>query len=300
VRSVSARDPNLCTIRLRVPLGIIYPEQLDTLKEVALRYGDGRLHLTVRKTIEIPGIPINLLGAAQAKLINAGWYSNAFGNNVRNITACPGRYSCPNAQVDTQGLGLELDSAFLHLEHLPAKLKIAVAGCSNSCTHPLVNDIGIIGIARVALIQENCRHCLKCIKSCSEGAIQQDSHGDIMIDMEKCIDCGDCISACNHAAIVCEDRNYRMYIGGKMGRHPRFGNVFGDFATQSELIEQVEKIIGVFANYAQKGERLGSLIERISIEKFEQLVGEWQPADQLDCALLDFQFTDLSLNEMSL
>ena len=66
----SGKDPNVATIRLRVPIGIVYPEQLDILKEAALRYGDGRLHLTVRKTIEIPGVPrkdLDLLLLCSAK-----------------------------------------------------------------------------------------------------------------------------------------------------------------------------------------------------------------------------------------
>ncbi|NLC77185.1 MAG: 4Fe-4S binding protein [Clostridia bacterium] len=284
MRSVSARDPNLCTIRLRVPLGIIYPEQLDTLKEVANRYGDGRLHLTTRKTVEIPGVPINLFNAAQALLAKAGWYANAFGNNVRNITACPGRYSCPNAQVDTQGIGLELDSAFFYLENLPAKLKIAVAGCLNGCTHPLVNDIGIVGVAPITFYEDNCRHCLKCIKSCREGAIKQNLQGEIYIDQEKCIDCGDCLTVCKNSALVCEGKNYRVYVGGKLGRHPQFGRFLGDFATQLEVVEQVERIIDVYCNYARKDERLGNMVERISMEQFQQLLERWQPVTHYDCA----------------
>lgn len=287
MRSVSARDPNLCTIRLRVPLGILYPEQLDILKKVANRYGDGRLHLTVRKTIEIPGIPINMFRAARAMLETAGWYANAFGNNVRNITACPGRYSCPNARIDTQGLGLELDSAFYHLEHLPAKLKIAVAGCPNGCTHPLVNDIGIVGVAPIAFQPENCKHCYKCIKSCREDVIKQDSQGELIFDMENCVQCGDCLLVCNNSSIISEGDYYRLYVGGKMGRHPQLGNIFADFATQLELMDQIEKIVEVYLNYADKNERLGSMIERVGMEQFTKLVKEWENTGQLECALLE-------------
>src|SRR5690606_29801183 len=111
------------------------------------------------KTIEIPGVPIKLVETAKLLLTRAGWGGSAFGNNVRNITSCPGRYSCTNAQVDTQGIGLELDSILCHLDYLPAKFKIAIAGCVNGCTHPLINDLGIVGVSRAVFNPEKCKMC---------------------------------------------------------------------------------------------------------------------------------------------
>lgn len=278
----SGRNPNVATIRLRVPVGIIYPEQLDTLKEVANRYGDGRLHLTVRKTIEIPSVPKKHLAKALACLSAAGWYSSAFGNNVRNIIACPGRYSCPNSQIDTQSLGLELDSSLADLDNMPAKVKIAISGCSNGCTHPLANDIGIVGVSRVKFLEEKCQQCYSCIKSCRESAIQVSAEGKVFIDYEQCIDCGECLDFCGSKVIVCEKTSFRIYLGGKMGRHPRFGRVYGDFVSLNELLQQVEKIVAVYSQYGLENERLGDLIERISLEQFAELVANCIPPSGKD------------------
>lgn len=272
MRSVSARDPNVVTIRLRVPLGIVYPEQLDILREVALRYGDGRLHLTTRKTIEIPGVPVKFVELAQALLSRAGWDGSAHGNNVRNIVACPGRYSCPNAQVDTQGLGLELDSLLCHLDHLPAKVKIAISGCVNGCTHPLVNDIGIMGVARVVFCPEKCKGCRACIKRCREGALGLNDGGAVVLDRQKCIDCGDCVHACVNEALVCEGVYYRLYVGGKMGRNPAMGRFFADYPTQVEVIEQIQRILAAYYWYANHEERIAHMIERVSMPTFKKLV----------------------------
>lgn len=281
MRSVSARDPNLVTIRLRVPLGIVYPEQLDILREVALRYGDGRLHLTTRKTIEIPGVPIKLVETAKLLLTRAGWGGSAFGNNVRNITSCPGRYSCTNAQVDTQGIGLELDSILCHLDYLPAKFKIAIAGCVNGCTHPLINDLGIVGVSRAVFNPEKCKMCYTCIKSCREGALSYNDEGAVVVDNRKCIDCGDCLAGCTSGALICEGVYYRLFVGGRMGRHPRLGQYFGDFSTQTEAIEQIERIIAVYYHNANKDERLGQMIQRISMPKFRKMVAEIEQ-DKID------------------
>lgn len=282
MRNISAKDPNLFTVRIRIPLGILYPEQLETLKEVSNRYGDGRLHLTVRKTIEIPGIPLRFLGTVQALLSRAGWYANAFGDNVRNITACPGRYSCPHAQVDTQAIGLELDSALCAYEQLPAKIKIAIAGCPNGCTHPLVNDIGIIGVAPILNDSKKCVSCLNCIKACREGAIQTGRNGKPIIMAEECIDCGECLPACHFYALTCAGNHYRLYVGGKMGRHPQFGEVYGDYASFLDVLEVVEKIVIVYCQQGKHNERLGALIKRISMEKFKVLISDCQPKQQLE------------------
>lgn len=282
MRNISAKDPNLFTVRIRIPLGILYPEQLETLKEVSIRYGDGRLHLTVRKTIEIPGIPLKYLGAVQALLSRAGWYANAFGDNVRNITACPGRYSCPHAQVDTQAIGLELDSALCVYDQLPAKIKIAVAGCPNGCTHPLTNDIGIVGVAPIKFDYKRCVGCSSCIKACREGAIQKGPSGKPVIVDTECIDCGECVLACQFNALTCEENHYRLYVGGKMGRHPQFGDVYGDYNSLLDILELVEKIIVVYCLHAGNNERLGTLIKKISMEKFKKLVNECQPKQQME------------------
>ena len=283
----SGKDPNVATIRLRVPIGIVYPEQLDILKEAALRYGDGRLHLTVRKTIEIPGVPRKDLGLALALLSEAGWYSGAFGNNVRNIVACPGKYSCPQAQIDTQALGLELDSAFASLDHLPNKIKISISGCPNGCTAPLSNDIGIIGVAKIKILEEKCVHCSSCIKHCRENALSMSAQGQVLIDYGKCIDCGECVSYCPSQAMICEETYYRLFIGGKMGRHPRFGQFYGDFSTVLDLLYQVEKILAVYYRHGKKDERIGDLIERISLERFRQYVSEWEADQELSCLPLE-------------
>ncbi|GAW91740.1 hypothetical protein [Calderihabitans maritimus] len=273
----SQKQSNFSTIRLRVPVGIIYVEQLDALKEVAARYGSGRLHLTVRKTVEIPGVANKDIPRAIAQLASVGWYSSAFGDNIRNVVACPGAYSCPNAQVDTQSLGLEIDSNFASEEDLPAKIKIAVAGCPNSCTHPILNDIGIIGVTRVKVLQDKCERCYICVEDyCRENAIKKSEEGQVIIDPEACVDCGECVGKCLSNALVAESRAYRIFVGGKLGRHPQIGTYLADILTIPEVVDMVEVVLAVYKKYGQPGERLGELINRLSMERFRQLVVDYR------------------------
>ncbi|MCL2609868.1 MAG: sulfite reductase subunit C, partial [Treponema sp.] len=42
--------------RIRIPGGHLAAEYLGTVKEIAEKYGDGTVHITVRQGFEIPGI----------------------------------------------------------------------------------------------------------------------------------------------------------------------------------------------------------------------------------------------------
>ncbi|HHX51552.1 MAG TPA: hypothetical protein GX711_08945, partial [Clostridia bacterium] len=70
---------------------------------------------------------------------------------------------------------------------------------------------------------------------------------------------------------------------GKMGRHPRFGECFGDFSTVLDLLYQVEKILAVYYRHGKKDERMGDLVQRISLENFRQYVSEWEMDKGLSC-----------------
>jgi len=268
----SDRNPNFSTIRLRVPLGIIYPEQLDTLKGVAQRYGRDRIHLTVRKTVEIPGISTSDVPAALEELARAGWYSSSFGNNLRNVVACPGLYSCPNALVDTAALGLELDSAFADCDDFPAKVKIAIAGCPNACSHPLINDIGVVGVSRVEIDHERCTGCGSCKQACREDAIELRAD-KAYINYDRCIDCGDCARECGEDSAINQKVGYRIYIGGKMGRHPRFAEPIADLLTQAQALRLIESLLLLLCAQGKPDERLANLVDRLTLEGIKKQLG---------------------------
>ncbi|MBO8168701.1 MAG: 4Fe-4S binding protein [Thermoanaerobacteraceae bacterium] len=268
---VSQRQSNLVTIRLRVPVGIIFPEQLEKLQQVACRYGNKRLHLTVRKTVEIPGVPLNKVKAAMEELEKVGWTITTVGDNIRNIVACPG-FTCVNSRIDSASLGLEIDSNLNSEENLPAKLKIAVAGCPNACTHPQLNDIGVVGVAKVFIDEDECNRCYTCIKMCRENAIVKTESGSVNIDKTACVECGLCAEHCNPIKI--DQIYYRILVGGKMGRHVKFARKLGDYTTISEVLNMVEKILQVYLEYGKPNERLGNMIDRISFGEFVKLISK--------------------------
>lgn len=268
-RFFSKKESDIETIRLRIPAGIMYPEQLETLKKVAARYGKERIHLTVRKAVEIPGVPLKKVKQATEELAAAGWHTTSIDDNIRNVVACPGLY-CSNSRVDTHSLGLEIDTNIISEEDLPAKLKISIAGCPNACSHPQINDIGIIGVSKVKLVSDKCEKCYKCIKQCPEKAIIKLNDGQVRIDGDLCIDCGWCADSCK--ALELESTCYRILVGGKLGRHPKFADFLVDVPNMQEVLNRVEQIVLLYREHGLPDERLGNMIERVTLEKFIKLI----------------------------
>ncbi|RLI85684.1 MAG: NAD(P)/FAD-dependent oxidoreductase, partial [Archaeoglobales archaeon] len=68
----------------------------------------------------------------------------ANGPCVRSVKVCPGKTYCKIGLQETLELGLELEKRYSGLV-LPSKFKIGVSGCPNSCTEPVVKDLGFMG-----------------------------------------------------------------------------------------------------------------------------------------------------------
>ena len=115
------------------------------IADVSEKYNAAALKLTSAQRIAIVGI-------READLDNI-WKdldmkpAAAIGLCVRSIKICPGTTFCKRGQQDAVGLGLKLDEKYHGLQ-LPSKLKIAVAGCMNSCSEPAIKDIGILGTSK--------------------------------------------------------------------------------------------------------------------------------------------------------
>ena len=67
-------------------------------------------------------------------------------------------------------------------------------------------------------------------------------------------------------------KGYTVFIGGKLGKLPQLGKVFAQFISEEEGLDLAERIITVFGTLAGEGERLGSLINRIGLDKFKEEV----------------------------
>lgn len=108
---------------------------------------------------------------------------------------------------------------------------VALAGCVNACSNPHIADLGLIAVWRPEADYTRCAGALACARAeaappcaaaCPEEAIKILSRKPA-IDRKTCLDCGRCVKACPALALSSGPRGWRVYVGGRLGRHPRLG-----------------------------------------------------------------------------
>jgi len=143
--AILQRDKETYAIAPHIPGGIIDPAGLKKIAEVAEKYNAAALKMTSAQRIVIVGLKPEDLDNVWADLdMNPG---AAIGLCVRSVKICPGTTFCKRGLQDSVGVGLKLDEKY-HGMNMPAKFKIGVSGCPNSCADPEFRDVGLIGKAK--------------------------------------------------------------------------------------------------------------------------------------------------------
>lgn len=124
----------------RVPGGFITPQQMKKMAEVAEKYG-ATLKLTSAQRIAIIGLELEHIDKVWQELdMEPAMLSP---NSVRSIKICPAAH-CKRSIQDAVSLSKELDQLY-YSQEMPARVKMAVSGCPNSCSEVWVKDIGVLG-----------------------------------------------------------------------------------------------------------------------------------------------------------
>lgn len=231
---------DFCTVRLRIPAGLITVDQMEGIVEIARRYNT-ELHLTTRQTMELVHVSPTSLESLARDLEANGTPIGAEKSEIVNITACPGTDRCRFAMIDSISLARTLDEKFFGKE-MPVKFRIAISSCSNSCVSERLNEIGITGVVRPYRVPGTCTGCGTCVKYCRENAIAI-KNGQIRMNNDLCVHCGMCIQSCPFHIIKADPAAYHITIGGKRGRHPRVGYHIVTVKTPETVIKVVEKVV---------------------------------------------------------
>jgi dissimilatory sulfite reductase (desulfoviridin) alpha/beta subunit len=265
---ITERNPDLCTVRIRLPAGRISVEQLRGIARIAKKYGNGVVHCTTRQTIEMPHILPLSLSRLEKALEKNGTPVGSERDEIVNIIACPGTDRCKFANIDTISLAKKIDSRLFGKE-MPVKIRIAVSGCPNACTSPMLNEIGIIGRVRPVRTPGLCTGCGTCVQYCKENAIHI-RNGVSVLNPEKCVQCGVCISSCPFNTIQAEHRHYLLLVGGRRGRHPHIGRELITLEDEAQVVSAVEKIVIWVYRRAWSGRLLSDQMDDLQFEKFKQ------------------------------
>jgi len=140
--AILQRDKQTYAIAPHIPCGLISPQMLRTLADVAEKYDAQAIKITGATRVAIIGLKEEDIDAAWQDLqLDKG---AAVGLCVRSVRTCPGNTYCRLGKQDALGMGMTLDKRYHSLE-LPGKFKMAVSGCHLSCSESWVRDIGLIG-----------------------------------------------------------------------------------------------------------------------------------------------------------
>jgi len=140
--AILQRDHETYAIAPHLPSGVVTPDQLRTLADVAEKFNVAALKITSAARIAMVGIQEDEVDAVWDALgMSAG---AAVGLCIRSVKACPGTTFCKRGKQDSLAMGMTLDEKY-HGYKLPGKLKLGVSGCGNQCAETCIKDIGLMG-----------------------------------------------------------------------------------------------------------------------------------------------------------
>ncbi len=144
-QAAEAGEPRY-SLGLLVPVGRITSAQMRGVADIAERYGDGDIRLTVQQNVIIPNIPESRIGAVVEEPLLRDLPHDP-SPIMRGLVACTGIDYCHMALIETKGWALEVAR---ELEKRTAGQKIEPltihwSGCSAGCGMHQVSTIGLQG-----------------------------------------------------------------------------------------------------------------------------------------------------------
>ncbi|NYT21462.1 MAG: 4Fe-4S dicluster domain-containing protein, partial [Methanomicrobiales archaeon] len=190
-----------------------------------------------------------------------------------------GNQRCIFGNVDAIALATEIDRRLFGKE-MPVKLRIAVSGCPNACTSPMLNEIGVMGKIEPIRVPGMCTGCGTCVEYCKEDAIAI-KKGISVLDSAKCIDCGVCIRSCPYDLLKSSGPYYLITVGGSRGRHPKIGRELVAVRSSSAAADVVEKVVSWVYRRAWSGRLLADQLDDLRFETFREEIRKQIPEEDL-------------------
>jgi dissimilatory sulfite reductase (desulfoviridin) alpha/beta subunit len=275
---INELDGSFCTVRIRIPAGIITPGQMAGICRIAEKFGTG-IHLTTRQTAELVHVNPASLDLIVEELAKNGTPLGAEKSEIVNITACPGTDRCRYAQIDSISLAMTMDEKHFGKD-MPVKARIAISACPNSCMSERLNEIGITGVVRPYRVPGTCTGCGTCVNYCKEHAIVI-RNGTLQMDDNTCVHCGMCIESCPFHIIKADPPAYHITVGGRRGRHPKVGHHFVTLKSPATVNLCIDKIVHWIYRRAWGDVLLPDQLDDIGFEKFREDVVKELPRDEI-------------------
>ncbi len=134
-------------VRIKIPAGEIYPDQIEKISRLSEQYSIGSAHFSTRENIQLHWVILEDVSEIFRGLAEVGLTSReACGNSVRNVMCSPLSGVCPDEEFDSTPYALATARFFLRnpmAQNLPRKFKFNFTCCEK---HGMVRmvDVGLI------------------------------------------------------------------------------------------------------------------------------------------------------------
>ena len=283
------------TLRVNQVPGFFYStKKLRQLADLWDKYGSGlyNMHGSTGDIILLGTTTENLQPCFDA-LGEIDFDLGGSGSALRTLSCCCGEARCEKSCLDTMDMMQDLTMTFQSEMHRPAwsyKFKIKISGCGNDCDAASArSDMAIIGTWRDA-IQVNQAEVKKYVddglnivqvcRKCPTEAIDYDTKTQTLsINNDDCARCMHCINVMPKALHVGKEKGATILIGGKapVVRGANIGSVLVPFikaeAPYTEIKDLFVRITEFWADHGKNRERVGELIERLTLPVFLEGIG---------------------------
>lgn len=137
-------QPGLFWLGVHVPVGLVTASQLDLVADLARRFGDGDIRLTVWQNLLLSGIAEGDLETVRQELSRWG-LSCAPDGVLQGLVACTGSEGCKHGQSATKRTALAIEKRLAGRLPADSPVNIHLTGCAHSCAQHYIGDIGMLG-----------------------------------------------------------------------------------------------------------------------------------------------------------
>jgi ferredoxin-nitrite reductase len=127
-----------------LPVGRLEAAEMRALADVATRFGDGDIRLTVWQNLLISGVKDADVAKAKAAIEKAGLSTKATSLRA-GLVACTGATGCKFAAAHTKEDALKIAAHVDARLQLDQPVNVHLTGCHHSCAQHYIGDIGLIG-----------------------------------------------------------------------------------------------------------------------------------------------------------
>jgi len=139
-------DAALRRVGVHVPAGRLSVEELRHVADLADRYADGEVRLTVEQNLILPNVAADAVDdLLREPALTTGRLSVDPGHVVGNMVSCTGAQFCPLAIIETKTLAERVMARVDAMVEADRPVRVHWTGCPNSCGQVQAADIGLMG-----------------------------------------------------------------------------------------------------------------------------------------------------------